>query len=93
MCLLFNSQLCQKNHNCEFYHSKIEKETYFPQKIYKLNKTNSAKLIYFSLVLMEREEKNTKYFTPRACIQYISVSMFENEKYRIKKESLNQKNK
>ena len=33
-------------------------------KIYKLSKTNRANLIYFSLVLREREEKKTKYFAP-----------------------------
>jgi len=31
------------------------------KKLYKLSKTNYAKLIYFSLVLREREEKETKY--------------------------------
>ena len=30
----------KKKHNCEFYHSKIENQTHFPQKIYKLSKTN-----------------------------------------------------
>ena len=40
-----NSQSCQKKrHNCEFYHSKIEKLMLFPQKICKLSKTN----IFFS---------------------------------------------
>ena len=34
----------------------------FPQKIYKLRKTNRAKLTYFSLVLREREEKKTQIF-------------------------------
>ena len=43
-----------KKHSCEFYHSKIEKLTHFPQKIYK------------PLVLREREEKITKYFPPKS---------------------------
>ena len=33
---------CQKKHNCEFYHSKIEKLTHFPQKIYKLSNAKSC---------------------------------------------------
>ena len=33
--------MSKKKHNCEFYHSKIEKLTHFPQKIYKLSKTNT----------------------------------------------------
>ena len=45
------------SHNCEFYHSKIEKQTHFPQKIYKLSKINWAKVVYFSLVWREREGK------------------------------------
>ena len=55
---------CQKKHNCEFYHSKIEKLTHFSQKIYKLSKTNWAKLIHFSVILREQEEKTPKYFAP-----------------------------
>ena len=46
-------------HTLEFYHSKIEKWTHFPQKIYKLSRTNWAN---FSLVLREREEKNKQIF-------------------------------
>ena len=40
-------------HNCEFYHSDIESKHTFLKKY-----TNLAKLIYFSLILREREEKN-----------------------------------
>ena len=32
----------KRNHNCEFYHSKIEKQTHFPQKIYKLSNPKSC---------------------------------------------------
>ena len=39
-------------HNCEFYHSDIESKHTFLKKY-----TNLAKLIYFSLILREREEK------------------------------------
>ena len=53
----------KKKHNCKFYHSKIEKKTHFPQKIFKLSKTNWAKLIHFSLVLREREEKTQIFRT------------------------------
>ena len=53
-------------HNCEFYHSKIEKYVNtLPQKIYKLRKTNWAKLVYFSLLLREREEKKNQIFLTR----------------------------
>ena len=37
-------QLCQTKDNCKFYHSKIEKQTHFPQKVYKLSK---AKFSHF----------------------------------------------
>ena len=45
-------------HNCEFYHSKIEKQTHFPQKIYKLSKTN----ILFSRSEGPRGEKQQQIF-------------------------------
>ena len=52
-------------HDCEFYHSKIEKWTH-PQKTYQLRKTKWAKLIYSPLVLREQKEKNkNKYFVPQ----------------------------
>ena len=38
--------IISKKHNCKFYHSKNEKQTHFPQKIYKLSKTNWTKLIH-----------------------------------------------
>ena len=68
--LLFNFWMIRftimsKKHSCEFHHSKIEKKTQFPQKIYKLSKTSWPKLIYFSLNLRERGEKKTKYFAPQ----------------------------
>ena len=45
VCLLFNFWMIKFTimffwQNCEFYHSKIEKYTNFPQNIYKLSKTN-----------------------------------------------------
>ena len=44
-----NAQLCQTKHNCEFHHSKIEKQTHFPQKVYKLRKlrTQPFQFVYF----------------------------------------------
>ena len=47
-----------KKHNCEFYHSKIEKQTHFHQKIYKLSKTN----IFFSRFEGTRGEKQKQIF-------------------------------
>ena len=44
----------RKYGNCEIYHSKIEKQTHFPQKMYKLSKTN----IFFSRFEGKRGEKN-----------------------------------
>ena len=35
--------------------------------------TNRAKLIYFSLVLTEREEKETKYFAPERLVAKMSA--------------------
>ena len=61
MCLLFNSQLWYFINDCEFYHSKIEKWTYFPQKIYKLSKAN----IFFSRFKGIRGEK-TQIFCTKA---------------------------
>ena len=60
VCLLFNfwminSQLCHKNHNCEFYHPKLKSK----QKIYKLNKTN----IFFSRFEGTRGDKNQIFRT------------------------------
>ena len=51
--------LSPKKHNCEFYHSKIEKYTHFPQKIYKLNKTN----IFFSHFERKRADKTQIFRT------------------------------
>jgi hypothetical protein len=48
-----------KKHNCEFYHSKIENITHFPQKIYKLSKTN----IFFSHFEGTRGEKTQIFRT------------------------------
>ena len=38
------------------------------QRIYKRSKTDWAKLIYFSFIMKEREEKNYKYFAPLVTI-------------------------
>ena len=52
-------------HNCEFHHSKIEKEVHFPQKIYKLSKTNWDKLsIFFSHFEGTRGEKKANISHP-----------------------------
>ena len=51
---------CQKKpHNCECYHSKIEKLTHFPQKIYK-QQTKLSQFVYF------RGNKR-KYFSHILC--------------------------
>ena len=49
--------------NCEFYHSKIEKKAHFPQKIYKLSKTN----IFFSRFEGMRGEKIQIFRTLDLC--------------------------
>ena len=57
--------------NCELYHSKIEKQTHFPRKIYKLSKTNT----FFSCFEGRRGEK-TKYFAP--LFHKLSISLNYN---------------
>ena len=52
-------------HNCEFYHSDIESK-HTSLKRY----TNLAKLIYFSLILREREEKKPRYFAPMMLVNF-----------------------
>ena len=44
------------------------KSKHISLKIYKLSKTNSAKLIHFSLVLRDRKKNNNKYFAPQSPI-------------------------
>ena len=69
VCLLFNFWMIKltiisKKSIWHFHHSKIEKYTHFPQKIYKLRQTKLSQFVYFSLVLREREETRTKYSAP-----------------------------
>ena len=54
---------------CELYYSKL-KSKHTSLKKYKLIKTNWVKLIYFSLVLREREEKKPQIFRTWTLCQY-----------------------
>ena len=52
------------------------------QKIYKLRQTKLSQFVYFSLVLREREEKTTKYFTPQNTVKkFIYVIFVERVSY------------
>ena len=64
-------------HNCEFYHPKLKSKVNFPQKIYKLSKTN----IFFSRFEGTRGEKNQIFRTlvksgPQFQWQLISSLLF-----------------
>ena len=68
LCLLFDFWMIKftimsKKHNCEFIIQKL-KSKHTSLKKY----TNWAKLIYFSLILREREEKKPKYFAPKSLL-------------------------
>ena len=45
---------CQKTHNCEFYRSKIEKHTHFPQKVYRLSNPRSCDLEFRILISVQK---------------------------------------
>ena len=56
--------MVQAKHNCKFYHSKIEKYTHFPQKVYKLSKAK------FSRFEGTRGDKN-QIFRPKMSIKLL----------------------
>ena len=56
------SHLCLLLQNTFFYTSKHR--WLCAQKIYKLRQTKLSQFVYFSLILREREETNTKYSAP-----------------------------
>ena len=44
----------KKKHNCEFYHSKIEKYTHFPQKVYRLSNPRSCDSEFRILISVQK---------------------------------------
>ena len=72
-----------KKHNCEFYHSKIKKKKHFPQKIYKLSKTNLSQFVYF---FRELEEIFFRYFGPFCFLNLLHYFLLPREASSRKRE-------
>ena len=45
---------CKKTHNCEGYHSKIEKNKHFPQKVYRLSNPRSCDSEFRILISVQK---------------------------------------